>query len=478
MTRSGYQQRRGLRAFVLGMMAAMLALAACGGDDDDAEEEPSEEVDPDDDTDATDGEEDEALTASATGLTETALKLGVTLVDYEAIAFAVDFNRGDQEAVVQTLIDWMNEEKDGIGGRQIEPVYQLYPPIPGMTPSPLDICTRFTDDEQVWAVIGVFIDFSGEGQLCLTRDKRTIHIGHELEQPWIDQAEPALLLGTGTTADRTAADLIALLGEEGTLDGKTVAILGDQDAQSRIDDTITPALEELGVELGSTAVLNIVDEDTTAAQAQLDGFIERWETEGVDTIFYAGLRASAKQFAEKIKAAFPDVLVVTDSTSLALQAQDEVVAGTDPNPYEGLLTIEGQTRSERWAAPNALLQECIDAYESRTGETILGPDELQPGPDGKTTETYVIVEDTCDELVLLKLGTEAAGRNPTIESWQEAINSLGPIELPTADIASLCEGKYTANDAARLVEFDETIGEKGDWSGITEMIDSSGGRCA
>ena len=476
MVRSGYRKGRNVRRVLAAMLAATLALAACGGDDDDgeAEEEPTDE--PSDTTEAP--AEDEELTASDTGITEDTVKLGIPLVDYDAIAFAIDFNRGDQEAGYQTLIDWMNEEMDGIGGRQIEAVYQLYPPIPGMTPSALDVCTRLTDDEQVWAVVGVFIDFTGEGQLCVARDKNTIHIGHELEQPWIDDAPPGLLLSPGSTADASAANLITLMGEEGTLEGKTVAVLGDQDAEGRINDVIVPGLEEIGVETGSTAVLNIVDEDTTQAQAQLDGFIERWETEGVDTIFFAGLRASAKQFADKIRAAFPDATMVADASSILAQAQDEEAAGTTPNPYIPLFAMEGETRSERWAAPNEFLQSCIDAYEERTGEPIVRPDDLKAGPDGKKVETHILVEDVCDELYMIKWLTEAAGTNPTRESFVEAVNSYGEMTLPTANIGSLCEGKYTVNDSGRLMEFDPELSENGDWNPLTEIADTSGGACA
>ena len=35
-------------------------------------------------------------------------------------------------------------------------------------------------------MLGVFIDFTGQGQLCLTKEHNVIHIGHELDQPWID----------------------------------------------------------------------------------------------------------------------------------------------------------------------------------------------------------------------------------------------------------------------------------------------------
>jgi hypothetical protein len=346
-----------------------------------------------------------------------------------------------------------------------------------MEPSPQVICTQLTDDEQVFAVLGVFIDFSGEGQLCLTRDKETIHIGHELEQAWIDDASPGLLLTPDRTPEAGVTVLLNLLEEEGTLDGKTVALLGDQDAEGRMTEVIEPRLDEMGLDRGSTAVLEIVDEDTSAAEAQLDSFIERWRTEGVDTLVMSGLRASAKRFVDKVRAAFPDILLIADDSSVLQQAQDSQAAG-GTNSYLGMLSVEGETGSESWNDKSELLQECVDVYEDATGETLLGPDEIVPGPDGKRAEIYIAVQDFCGELVMFKTIAEAAGADLTNDSWVSAVNGFGPIDLVTTDIASLCEGKYYADDAARIVEYDPTIGETGDWAPVTEVIDASAGACA
>lgn len=464
------------RAALAALCVSALLLAACGGDDDDAAE-PGTEQTGDDASDTTSGDDTAELTDSFRGVTADAIKLGIVMVDYGAIADFVDFARGDQQATAQIFVDWINEN-GGVGGRRIDPVFVTYPPIPGQEPSPLNVCTQLTDDEQVFAVLGVFIDFTGDGQLCLSRDNETIHIGHELEQVWIDEAQPGLLLTPNTTKEARAENLINLLGEEGTLDGRTVAVLADQNSQTRVDEIVTPGLEGLGVGLGSTAILTITDEDTSAAQAQLDGFIEKWKSEGVDTIFMSGLTASAKQFVQKIYDEIPDVLFIADSVSTLQQAQDLQAAGTSPNPYEGMLSADGESSTDRWANKTPLLQECVDVWEEATGETIVGPAELTPGPDGKTAEIYVAVTDFCDELVMFKTIAEAAGPNLTNDSWVEAVNSFGPIDLVSTGIASLCEGKYAADDEAHLVAYDSSIGEKGDWASMTELADASGGKCA
>lgn len=481
------------RRFLAAAFAALLLLAACGDDDGTATTDTTgegatttggaEETTTSGPTETTGGtatpkgecdpaaEFDEELTDSFRGVTAESIKVGIVMVDYEAIKDFVDFHRGDQQAIAQVFVDCINAA-GGVGGRMIEPVYKLYPPIPGMEPSPQAICTEMTDDEQVFAVLGVFIDFTGEGQLCLSRDKETIHIGHELEQPWIDGAVPGLMLTPDRTKEANAEILLNLLEEEGLLEGRTVAIVGDQDGQARIEDILEPGLDEMGVERGSTAILTITGTDTTAAQAQVDSFIERWRGEGVDTILFDGLNVSAKQFVDKIGAAFPDALLLADASSVIQQARDSQAAGGE-NYYVGMLSVEGQTGPERWANKGPLLQQCVDVYETATGETVLGPDEQTPGEDGRTAQIDVAVTDFCGELFMFRTIAERAGADLTNDSWIETVNTFGDIELVPTNIASLCEGKYAADDAARLVEYDPTIGEQGDWAAVTDVVDAN-----
>jgi ABC-type branched-subunit amino acid transport system substrate-binding protein len=451
------------------LMLAALTLGACADDPNDAGGTGSTGGKP---SKTTSGE----LTDSFRGVTAEAIKVGIVIVDYEAIKQFVDFHRGDQQKTAQIFVDWINKS-GGIGGRQIEPVYKSYKPIPGQEPSALTLCTALTEDEEVFAVLGVFIDFTGDAQLCLTRDHETIHIGHELEQPWIDDSPPAFLLTPETTAERQAQNILSLFEKEGTLEGRTVAVLADQDAKARVDDVITPGLEDLGVDQGSAAVLSITGTDTGQAQSQLDSFIERWKGEDVDTILMTGLRVSATQFVEKIKAELPDALLITDAESTLAQAQDEKAAGKDPNPYEAMIAIAGETDSERWKDKSPELQECVDVYEKATGDTVVGPDDLKPDADGRTAEIYIAVQDFCGELVMFKAIAEKAGPNLTNDTWRDAVDNFGKIKAVTQKIASLCEGKYAAADGRRLVEYRSSIGEQGDWKPLTDIEDVSEGEC-
>lgn len=410
------------------------------------------------------------------GVTKDKIKIGFAVIDYDSIAEHVDFERGDQLETLRVFVDYINKN-GGILGRKIEAFPKVYPPIPGRSPDPLTLCTAWTEDDGVFAVLGVFIDFSGQGQLCLTEEHNTVHIGHELEQTWIDQAPPGLLLTPGRTKESAATSLVNLLVQEGKLKGKTVGFLADQNSEGRVKDLALPLLQKAKVKTGSTAVLSITGTDTSAAQAQLDSFIEKWKSEKVNAIYMAGLQVAAKQFVEKIKEALPNALLITDSSSTDRQAQDEVKAGKTPNPYEGMLTVAGESASESWKDKRPMLQKCVDIYEKATGKTVPSPDAPEVASTGKTIELYVAVTDFCEELFMFKAIAEKVGPNLTIKNWQKAVDKFGAIELASTDAGSLCKGKYAADDAVRLVSFDSSIGEVGDWKAVTPIKDASGGRC-
>jgi hypothetical protein len=455
------ERRRAARGWFAGALAVALVATACGGGDgSDDKAEPSGAKGPTE------------LTASFRGVTADAVKIGIVIIDYSKIAFAVDFNRGDQQRIAQTFVDDINAN-GGILGRKIVPVYKTYNPITNV--EPMKICTELTEDEKVFAVLGVFIDFSGDAQLCLTRDKETVHIGHELKREWIDESPPGLLLTPDISQERRIEVLMSLVRQKNTLEGKKVAVLSDQDSQNVAADVIKPALDSLRLEQGSTGVLNIAGTDTSAAQAQLDSFIEKWKGERVDALFLSSQNvAGGKQFVDKIKANLPDLLLLTDVTSGTFQAaQDAVSAGQKPNSYEGIISVDGLNASERWAKNGPLLKHCREVYEKATGEKIVGPDELEPGADGKRVEVYVAVQDFCGELVMFKAIAEKAGVNLTNETWVDAVNGYGKIVLVTADIASLKKGKYDAEDGFRLQAFDSSIGNKGDWKPLTDIVDAA-----
>jgi hypothetical protein len=245
-----------------------------------------------------------------------------------------------------------------------------------------------------------------------------------------------------------------------------------------VNDIILPGLKKAKVKTGSTAILNITGTDTTAAQAQVDSFVEKWKTEGVNMVFLSGNLVSAKQFAESIKKGLPKATLVTDTDTSLDQAKGEQDAGVNPNPYEGMISGMGATQSERWADKTPGLAECVKIYEDATGETVPGPDERKTSADGKSINLDQAVTDACGDLMMFKAIAEKVGPNLTTKNWQKTVNSFGKIALPPNLYSSLCKGKYDAQDDFQLIAYDSSVGESGDWKTLTPIKDASGGKCA
>ena len=54
----------------------------------------------------------------------------------------------------------------------------------------------------------------------------------------------------------------------------------------------------------------------------------------------------SKTYVTMLKDAFPKATLIADQTPTALSGgQDAVAAKIDPNPYEGLISAEGQSRA-------------------------------------------------------------------------------------------------------------------------------------
>ncbi len=239
--------------------------------------------------------------------------------------------------------------------------YNTY--FPAGSAGPLSACTKFTEDDKVFATIGVLIDASGAGQLCFTRQHHSILLTHELSQEVMSQADPGLLLTTDSLAERSARTMIDLAKNKGLLDGKKFAILAETGTKSQIDSAIKPELKRLGIPVGTSGVLNIgQDANTQAGQAQMPPLLERWKGENVNAVFITGLGAVSKVFVQKIKSVLPNALIMTNTDSSAKgAAQDAVRSGVTPNPYDGILSLTGLSDEQQFET--APVQACVKIWE-------------------------------------------------------------------------------------------------------------------
>ena len=408
-------------------------------------------------------------TSLGTGVSATQIKVGVMMIDFSCIEQLVDSVEPDQQQAYQIFFDDINA-KGGINGRKLVPVFKSYCPINLATEQ--TACTSLTDDDKVFAAIGTFYDPDGNAQLCFAKQHRTIIVGSPLTQSLIDRGPPGFMLTPDITSERRLRVIMALLSKEKTLSGKKVAVVDIAADRSRVRSVVVPALRDLGVQRGTDATLTVSGADTTSALAQLDSFIEHWKTDGTNALILVGEEVSSKQFVQKIKAGVPDMKLISDTTSVLDGAREEQKAHVSPNPYDGIITAEGQTGLEHTRTPHFAF--CRDIWEKVTGRKVPSPNAIVRLPNGKQNDIYSEVEDGCLFTNFFATIAKRVGPYLNDTNWVNTVNHFGPIDDTSTIYASIHQGKYDADDTYGLVAYDPTIGADGDWTHVTPEENVSG----
>jgi len=406
------------------------------------------------------------------GVTANTVKVGIALVDFTCIEQYVNQIRVNQDQVYDAFIKYVNTH-GGIDGKQVVPDYQSFCPV--QNAQALALCTKFTEDDRDFAVMGNFVDMSGDSQTCLAKDHDTVLMTFMLTQAMINDAPPGLEVLPGATPERTDAVLVSLMKKEGTLKGKTVAVLGELVSQGVVDNSVVPALKSLGVKMGSTAILDVTGTDTSTAQTQLDSFIQRWKSEGVNALYVSGTQVASQQFIETVRAQMPSVMLISDdaATDVAGFGQQEHEVGRNPNPYQGIILAGGPTPMEYDNSAN--WKFCASVYQQETGKVAPNGESVIPGPNGKTLDTYGNINDACQLLFEFQQIGQRVGKYLNNTNWVHAVDNYGPIrDYGAGQWNSLHTGKYDDDDTWRLEDFDPTLGPKGDLTPMTPLEDIPG----
>ncbi len=346
-------------------------------------------------------------------------------------------------------------------GRQLEPVYRLFYPVGAADGEAM--CIEFTEDEEVFAVLGVVPGLYATIIDCIVGTHETIHVGFELTAELID-AYDGLLVTPAIVAERRLAGLLAALDAEGELEGRTVAVYGDRNVESRIDDAVLPLLEEYGIDVVEVGIVDTSSADQNQIAAATAVVAERFRSADVDTVFAIGLTAPAH--FPTIRSVLPDVEFFTDQASSLLQ---NAQSSEDKSPWEGTITIEGPNEDDGEQFNDPRMQECIEVFTARQ------PDIPVKNPGDITTDepdTFAGLRDACNVLEVFVRAAEAAGPDLTNESWVAGLESLGDsISLFGQTFSSFGPGKYDAQDGFRLVRFSGAVGETGGFESLTDIID-------
>jgi Periplasmic binding protein len=396
------------RRMLGGLTLAMLLLAACTSGDDSGGEESGGAT-------TTTASAGSAATGPSPGVTDDAVRIGISYVDAESLQeVGLNFELGDYEGAFNALIDQINGD-GGINGRQIEAVYA---PINPNSPEPAEAaCVELTEDEDVFIDMGFFLT---DAVLCPVSTHATAVIGGEQTPERLEQAE-APWISPDADSDLPAT-VVSTFAERGDLDG-TVAVYAAARDQALVDNQVTPALEEAGIEPVEVALNDAPPEDQATLQANIRTIAERFESAGVDTVLLAGASAQDWPAAMQTNDSYRPTLLFLATVAVTAFASN--AATTDTSVLDGALAggVYGPSQAV-WEEQG--MQDCIATLEE-AGVEVPEPDELADDPDDQRFQAGFLA---CSDMALLQAWLDAAGEDLNYGTLQAALDAGFEVAVP------------------------------------------------
>lgn len=328
----------------------------------------------------------------APGVTDDAVKIGVTFVDETALsAVGLELRLGDNEGAYQALFDQINAD-GGINGRQIEPVYA--PIDPTSTTPAEEACVQLTEDEDVFMVIGFFL---ADAVRCPVATHATAVIGGTMTPELLDEAQAPWLTNLADTDFPVA--ILGAMDDAGELDG-TVGVFANARDQTVAEDQIVPALDDLGVDVADVGIVDAPADDQAALQANVRTIAERFDSSGVDTVVLVG--SSGQDWPSNLEDddSYRPQLLFLDQAAVTAFASN--AATTDTSVLEGAIAGGG------YGPDQAIYEGMADCVTTITdaGVELPAPDDVSSDPDNQTFQPAFAA---CPQVAILQAWLEAAG---------------------------------------------------------------------
>lgn len=376
--------------------------------------------------------------ATNTGVTDDTIKIGFTYLDLVGLAESglIKLSWGPTEAIIQAIVDDINAN-GGINGRDLEVVFAPFLPI-GDAPSG-EACTQLTEDEEVFAVL---VGFLGENNLCVTELHETVLVSAlgSVDRASLERSS-APWVSVTPTDERGIDALVQLLDDNDMLEGHTFGVFTEPSREANAE-TMASTLAARGYSVAETAILTAPLNDPIAVESELAVVAERFELEGIDTVFTLSNFIPAAGFA-----------AVDYYPRLFSQYADTFLAGAATNPLSEFPMVAGIANydpvDDSFNGPEMIA--CREAYTAATGNEILPPSE-----ESQTEQSTGAPSLTtgCQAMWIFVQAALAAGPDLNHQTWAEGVISIGDFTMPDGRLGSFGPDKPDAPDEFELVQLD------------------------
>ena len=351
------------------------------------------------------------------GVTDDSITIGVLYPDLDAVRQFVDLDHGNYEDAYNAIINDINAN-GGINGRKIIPDFISVSPL-GTDPSAA-ACTKLTEDDKVFAVLGNQLD--GDAPLCYVETHNTPLIGGVQTAERLARAK-APWFGWQLSSDRVTEKLIGAWNAEGAFDGKKVAVVALAADQATMNDIAVPALNSLGIEPVDTAVIDAPIDDVQAAYNQVGVLSQKFEADGADVLILVG-QVPVTWGQGSLNTTYRPTLLGTSNGAMEAWVGDKA-GPPDPDAIAGAMTGSSGSLNAAWA--DEATTKCVALIQAA------GPQEPINDPRTAVTDTkgtWVAPVTACAALTLFTAIATAAGNTLNVDTFRAAEANLGTLRLP------------------------------------------------
>lgn len=383
-------------------------------------------------------------TVPVRGVTEDTLKLGVAVIDVNTLReqFGVDIGQ-IPDGTIDALVASVNGA-GGINGRQIEVVQRPFMPVGNEASE--TACRELIEDEQVFAVLGMFL---GDNALCVTETYSTPYFapfGLSAERQERSLAPFVSVEGeVGAVAESSVQQFL----DEGLFEGAKVAVYHEgAESPQMIEEHVLAPLEAAGVDVVSTAQLPSSG-DAVQAATDIDRIFQRFEADGADTLLVVAGAAVVLPGLERT--AWAPQLLFTNGQFTSGDALDGFGL-TDPAELDGAYASTLSIPSEALVDDPELI-ECLDAINANTG-TDYTTDDIFSAEERRGSREIGLVVGVCQLWDMATTVLTAAGEDLSPDGLLAGLDAVGEFSVAGRPNAMLSAERWGADDEVRLWTWD------------------------
>jgi Periplasmic binding protein len=354
---------------------------------------------------------------SGQGVTAGTIKVGITYPDIAALKGIINVDPGNYPVAYTTLINQINAS-GGLNGRKIVPVFASVDPLG--TAGAATACTKLTEDDKVFAVMGFFQQVD---TACYVQTHDTPIVGASLTAAQ-SAAAKAPWFNYQIADTELVPKEMAVFKQEGVFNGKKVGVVSTP-ADSVETSLVLPELRKLHVNVVQNAVNSVPDTDTAAQVSEYGTIAQKFQSSGVNLVVAIGNSGNGWPASlQQNQSNYTPRLIATDYNDLNAYTANK--AGHSNTILKGVLTAGPQPPASTWWNDPAMKRCIATIKKAEPSATINNPVTAT----ASTPVTWTAPQTACQQVALFSAIVRAAGKTLNNQTFTKGARTLTHVTIP------------------------------------------------